>query len=553
MPIHPGAGRRAPASVLVDVPALLAAYETDAPDPTDPGQRVAFGTSGHRGSSLRRSFNDAHITAISRAVIEYRQAQGVTGPLVLGADTHALSAPALRTALEVLVAGGVSVVVQDDLSPVPTPVVSHAILRRNGGRAGLRRSAPPAGGWSDGIVITPSHNPPDDGGFKYNPPHGGPADTDATSWIERRANELLGDVSGVPRMPYDRALGAASVQRADLHGDYVAELGEVLDMDAIRGSGLRLGVDPMGGAGLPTWQRIVERYGLDLTIINDELDPRFAFMPLDHDGVIRMDCSSPYAMAGLLAVAGRFDVAFGNDPDADRHGVVTPAGLLAPNAYLAVAIDYLYTHRPGWPEGAAIGKTLVSSALIDRVAARLGRRVHEVPVGFKWFVPGLVDGSLAFGGEESAGATCLRRDGELWSTDKDGIAIDLLAAEITAVTGDDPAQRLAGLEEALGRSYATRVDTPATPAAKAALKALGPDDVRADTLAGERIEAVMTTAPGNGAAIGGLKVVTANGWFAARPSGTEDVSKLYAESFVSNEHLALLVEEAAALITSVTG
>jgi len=553
MPIHPGAGRSAPASVLVDVPALLAAYETDAPDPTDPGQRVAFGTSGHRGSSLRRSFNDAHITAISRAVIEYRQAQGVTGPLVLGADTHALSAPALRTALEVLVAGGVSVVVQDDLSPVPTPVVSHAILRRNGGRAGLRRSAPPAGGWSDGIVITPSHNPPDDGGFKYNPPHGGPADTDATSWIERRANELLGDVSGVPRMPYDRALGAASVQRADLHGDYVAELGEVLDMDAIRGSGLRLGVDPMGGAGLPTWQRIVERYGLDLTIINDELDPRFAFMPLDHDGVIRMDCSSPYAMAGLLAVAGRFDVAFGNDPDADRHGVVTPAGLLAPNAYLAVAIDYLYTHRPGWPEGAAIGKTLVSSALIDRVAARLGRRVHEVPVGFKWFVPGLVDGSLAFGGEESAGATCLRRDGELWSTDKDGIAIDLLAAEITAVTGDDPAQRLAGLEEALGRSYATRVDTPATPAAKAALKALGPDDVRADTLAGERIEAVMTTAPGNGAAIGGLKVVTANGWFAARPSGTEDVSKLYAESFVSNEHLALLVEEAAALITSVTG
>jgi len=551
MPIHPGAGRRAPASVLVDVSALLAAYD-DGPDPSDPAQRVAFGTSGHRGSSLRRSFNDAHVAAISRAVIEYRAAQGVHGPLVLGADTHALSAPALRTALEVLVAGDVTVVVADDLSPVPTPVVSHAILRRNGGRAGLRRSAPPATGWSDGIVITPSHNPPDDGGFKYNPPHGGPADTDATSWIERRANELLVDVSRIPRTPFDRALAAVHVQRADLHGDYVAELGEVLDMDAIRGAGLRLGVDPMGGAGLPTWQRIVERYGLDLTITNDELDPRFAFMPLDHDGVIRMDCSSPYAMAGLLELAGRFDVAFGNDPDADRHGVVTPAGLLPPNAYLAVAIDYLYTHRPGWREDAAIGKTLVSSGLIDRVAARLGRRVHEVPVGFKWFVPGLLDGSLAFGGEESAGATCLRRDGELWSTDKDGIAIDLLAAEITAVTLADPAQRYAGLEEALGRSYATRVDTPATPAAKAALKALGPADVRADTLAGERIEAVMTTAPGNGAAIGGLKVVTANGWFAARPSGTEDVSKLYAESFVSSDHLARLVEEAAALIASVT-
>ncbi len=551
MPIHPGAGRRAPASVLVDVSALLAAYD-DGPDPSDPAQRVAFGTSGHRGSSLRRSFNDAHVAAISRAVIEYRAAQGVHGPLVLGADTHALSAPALRTALEVLVAGDVTVVVEDDLSPVPTPVVSHAILRRNGGRAGLRRSAPPATGWSDGIVITPSHNPPDDGGFKYNPPHGGPADTDATSWIERRANELLVDVSRIPRTPFDRALAAVHVQRADLHGDYVAELGEVLDMDAIRGAGLRLGVDPMGGAGLPTWQRIVERYGLDLTITNDELDPRFAFMPLDHDGVIRMDCSSPYAMAGLLELAGRFDVAFGNDPDADRHGVVTPAGLLPPNAYLTVAIDYLYTHRPGWREDAAIGKTLVSSGLIDRVAARLGRRVHEVPVGFKWFVPGLLDGSLAFGGEESAGATCLRRDGELWSTDKDGIAIDLLAAEITAVTLADPAQRYAGLEEALGRSYATRVDTPATPAAKAALKALGPADVRADTLAGERIEAVMTTAPGNGAAIGGLKVVTANGWFAARPSGTEDVSKLYAESFVSSDHLARLVEEAAALIASVT-
>ncbi len=553
MPTHPAAGRRAPPEALVDVAALLAAYETERPDPTDPAQRVAFGTSGHRGSSLRRSFNDAHIAAISRAVIEYRSTEGVTGPLVLGADTHALSTPAFRTALEVLVAGGVTVVVQDDLSPVPTPVVSHAILHRNGGRAGLQGRRPPPGGWSDGIVITPSHNPPDDGGFKYNPPHGGPADTDATSWIERRANALLADPSAIARLPFDRAVVASEVVRADLHGDYVAELHEVLDLDAIRGAGLRLGVDPMGGAGLPTWQRIVERYGLDLTITNDGLDPRFAFMPLDHDGVIRMDCSSPHAMAGLLELAERFDVAFGNDPDADRHGVVTPAGLLPPNHYLSVAIDYLYTHRPGWPAEAAIGKTLVSSAMIDRVAARLGRHVHEVPVGFKWFVPGLLDASLAFGGEESAGATCLRRDGELWSTDKDGIMIDLLAAEITAVTGEDPAQRYAGLEADLGRSYATRVDAPATPAAKAVLKALGPDDVRAETLAGEPIEAIMTTAPGNGAPIGGLKVVTANGWFAARPSGTEDVSKLYAESFVSREHLDQLLEEAGALIASVTG
>jgi len=553
MATHPGAGQRAPEQALVDVSALVAAYYTDRPDPSDPRQRVAFGTSGHRGSSLLASFNDAHIVAITRAVIEYRRHQGVTGPLVLGADTHALSTPAFRTALEVLIAAEVPVVVQDDLGPVATPIVSHAILTRNGGRAGVRGAEPPRAGWCDGIVITPSHNPPGDGGFKYNPPHGGPADTDATAWIERRANTLLETgVAEVARTPFRRALVASNLLRADLQAAYVAELGSVIDLDSVRAAGLRLGVDPMGGAGLPTWQRIVERYGLDLTITNDSRDPRFGFMPLDHDGAVRMDCSSPYAMAGLLALSGRFDVAFGNDPDADRHGIVTPAGLLPPNHYLAVAIDYLYQHRPDWPAAAAIGKTLVSSAMIDRVAARLGRRVVEVPVGFKWFVPGLLDASLAFGGEESAGASFLRRDGALWSTDKDGIILNLLAAEITAVTGADPSRRYQALEADLGRSYATRIDTAASPAAKAALKGLGPSDVRAQTLAGEPIEAIMTSAPGNGAAIGGLKVVTANGWFAARPSGTEDVSKVYAESFVSAEHLERLLAEATDLVTSVT-
>jgi phosphoglucomutase len=553
MAIHPHAGRPAPESALIDVSALVAAYYTDAPDLGEPAQRVAFGTSGHRGSSLRGSFCDAHIAAITQAVVEYRERQDVRGPLVLGADTHALSTPAFRTALEVLVASGVTVVVQDDVGPVATPVVSHAILSRNGGRAGLRSQTPPAGGWTDGIVITPSHNPPDDGGFKYNPPNGGPADTDATGWIEGRANELLeGGVHAVPRLSYRHALTSPLVQRADLQQAYVDDLGSALDLEAVRAAGLRLGVDPMGGAALPLWQRLAERYGLDLTITNTSLDPRFAFMPLDHDGAIRMDCSSPYAMAGLVELAERFDVAFGNDPDGDRHGIVTPAGLLPPNHYLAVAVDYLFGHRPDWPGDAAVGKTLVSSAMIDRVAARRGRRVFEVPVGFKWFVDGLVGGTLAFGGEESAGATCLRRDGELWTTDKDGVLLALLAAEITAVTGEDPARRYQALERELGRSYATRVDAPASPAAKAALKQLGPEDVRADTLAGDPIEAVMTTAPANDAAIGGLKVVTANGWFAARPSGTEDVSKVYAESWVSEAHLARLVEEATALVATVT-
>ncbi len=554
MAIHPQAGRPAPDNALVDVSALVAAYYTDTPDASDASQRVAFGTSGHRGSSLRGSFLDAHVAAISRAVIEYRQQQGVAGPLVLGADTHALSTPAFRTALEVLVAGGVTVVVQDDLGPLPTPVVSHAILQRNGGRAGLRAGRAPGGALADGIVITPSHNPPDDGGFKYNPPHGGPADTDATGWIERRANALLErGAQDVARLPYRRALASDLVQRVDLQQAYVDDLGNAIDIDALRSAGLRLGVDPMGGAALPTWERVIERYGLDLTVTNTSLDPRFAFMPLDHDGVIRMDCSSPYAMAGLLGLAERFDVAFGNDPDADRHGIVTPAGLLPPNHYLAVAIDYLFGHRPDWPETAAVGKTLVSSAMIDRVAARARRKVFEVPVGFKWFVDGLVSASLAFGGEESAGATFLRRDGGLWTTDKDGIVLNLLAAEITAVTGEDPGRRYRALEAVLGRSFVTRVDAPAGPAARAALKALGPDDVRVDSLAGDPIEAVLTTAPGNGAAIGGLKVITANGWFAARPSGTEDISKVYAESSVSEAHLERLVAEATALVAAVTG
>ena len=553
MPIHPQAGRPAPDTALVDVSALVAAYYTDTPDVSDPSQRVAFGTSGHRGSSLRGSFHDAHIVAISQAVLEYRERQGVRGPLLLGADTHALSTPAFRTALEVLVAGGVDVVVQDDLGPVATPVISHAILTRNGGRAGLLGGRAPSAGWADGIVITPSHNPPDDGGFKYNPPHGGPADTDATGWIEQRANALLeSGLGGVRRLPYRQALASPSLQRVDLNQAYVDDLASAIDLDAVRAAGLRLGADPMGGAALPLWQRVAERYALDLTITNTSLDPRFAFMPLDHDGAIRMDCSSPYAMAGLLALADGFDVAFGNDPDGDRHGVVTPAGLLPPNHFLAVAIDYLFGHRPQWPADAAAGKTLVSSAMIDRVAARAGRRVFEVPVGFKWFVDGLVSGSLAFGGEESAGASFLRRDGGLWTTDKDGVLLDLLAAEITAVTGEDPGRRYQALEADLGRSYATRVDAPASPAAKAALKTLGPADVQADSLAGDAIEAVMTTAPGNGAAIGGLKVVTANGWFAARPSGTEDVSKVYAESWVSEAHLALLIEEATALVAAVT-
>jgi phosphoglucomutase len=551
---HPRAGQPAGADDLVDLEALLARYHDSRPDPTDPDQRVAFGTSGHRGTSLARSFTDAHIAAISQAVAEGRRERGVRGPLVLGADTHALSLPAFRTALEVLAANGVHVIVPDDLGPVATPVVSHAILTRNGGRSGLARGVAPDGGWADGIVITPSHNPPRDGGFKYNPPHGGPADTDVTKAIERRANALLeAGLRDVLRIPFDRALAAPTTERRDLHGPYVDDLADVLDLVAVREAGVRIGVDPLGGATLRTLQLAAERYGLDLTITNDRADPTFSFMTLDHDGAIRMDCSSPHAMASLIGLKDRFDVAVGSDPDGDRHGIVTrTSGLLPPNHYLAVAIDYLFARRTAWPKDAAVGKTLVSSSMIDRVAARLGRRVHEVPVGFKWFVDGLLAGDIAFGGEESAGASFLRRDGGVWTTDKDGILLALLAAEIVAVTGEDPGERYLALEREFGSPSYRRVDARANAEARARLAKLGADDVTATMLAGDAIEAVLTTAPGNGAPIGGLKVVTAGGWFAARPSGTEDVSKLYAESWQGPEHLDRLLEEAQALIAAAT-
>jgi phosphoglucomutase len=551
---HARAGRPATPEDLVDVADLLARYDAIEPDPGDPAQRVAFGTSGHRGTSLNGSFTDAHIAAISQAVAEHRREQGVTGPLVLAADTHALSGPAFRTALEVLAANGVHVLVPDDLGPVATPVVSHAILTHNGGRAGLSGGAAPTSGWADGIVITPSHNPPRDGGFKYNPPHGGPADSDATKAIERRANALLeGRLREVRRVPFERALAAETTVRRDFHTPYARDLADVVDLDAVRGAGLRLGADPMGGATLRTLQVAAEVHGLDLTITNERVDPTFAFMTLDHDGAIRMDCSSPFAMTRLIALKDDFDLAFGSDPDGDRHGIVTrSSGLLSPNSFLAVAIDHLFRHRGDWPQGAAVGKTLVSSSMIDRVAARLGRRVHEVPVGFKWFVEGLLGGTVGFGGEESAGASFLRRDGSVWTTDKDGIVMGLLAAEILAAGGADPGERYRSLEAEFGSPRYRRVDAPASAAARARLASLGPDDVRATTLAGDEIVAVLTRAPGNGAAIGGLKVVTERGWFAARPSGTEDVSKVYAESWGGDAHLARLLEEAQALVAHVT-
>ncbi|HMA46285.1 MAG TPA: phosphoglucomutase (alpha-D-glucose-1,6-bisphosphate-dependent) [Frankiaceae bacterium] len=542
MPVSPLAGRPAPPSLLVDVEALLAAYYDDRPDPAEPAQRVAFGTSGHRGSSLSRSFNEDHILAIAQAICEYRSGQGYTGPLYLGTDTHALSGPARRSALEVFAAHGVDVVLAHDDGATPTPVISHAILGHNRGRGG---------GLADGVVVTPSHNPPQDGGFKYNPPSGGPADAAATGWIQDRANALLAaGLSGVARVPYERAIAAPTVHRHDYVGAYVGDLGAVVDLDAIRAAGLRLGADPLGGSALAYWHAIGERHGLDLTVVNDQVDPTFRFMPCDWDGKIRMDCSSPYAMANLIGLKGRFDVAFGNDTDADRHGIVTrSAGLLNPNHYLSVAISYLYGgHRPGWPAGAAVGKTLVSSSMIDRVAAGLGRRLVEVPVGFKWFVDGLLDGSFGFGGEESAGASFLRRDGGAWTTDKDGPILCLLAAELTARTGKDPGELYRELTARYGDPAYERVDAPATPAQKAVLGKLSPEQVPATELAGEPITATLTTAPGNGAAIGGLKVVTANAWFAARPSGTEDVYKVYAESFHGPEHLARVLAEAQSLV-----
>jgi phosphoglucomutase len=541
--MDPRAGQPAQPSDLIDVDALLAAYHDIHPDPSDPAQRVVFGTSGHRGSSLDGAFNRDHILAITQAICEYRAAQGTDGPLFMGADPHALSAPATATALEVLAANDVTVMLDSDDGYTPTPAVSHAILKANRNRTDRL---------ADGIVVTPSHNPPRDGGFKYNPPHGGPADTDATSWIAKRANALLeSGLDGVRRMPYVQARHADTTGYYDFLGSYVGDLETVVDIEAIASSGLRIGADPLGGASVAYWGEIAERLGLDLTVVNTTVDQRWAFMTLDWDGKIRMDCSSPYAMASLVARRDEYDIATGNDADADRHGIVTPdAGLMNPNHFLAVAIDYLLRHRPGWGADVAIGKTLVSSSMIDRVVAGLGRRLLEVPVGFKWFVPGLLDGSVGFGGEESAGGSFLRRRGAVWSTDKDGIICDLLASEIRAVTGKSPSERYAELVARYGDPAYARVDAPATREQKARLAALSPDDVRADTLAGEPITGRLVTAPGNDAPIGGLKVVTQNAWFAARPSGTEDVYKIYAESFRGPEHLAQVQMQAREVVSA---
>ena len=544
--ISPLAGKPAPESILVDVDRLLAAYADVHPDPSVPAQRVAFGTSGHRGSSLDGSFNDDHVAAIAQAICDYRKAKGIDGPLFLGIDTHALSTPACDTALEVLAANGVVVMLAEGDEFTPTPAVSHAILVHNRGRTDRL---------ADGIVVTPSHNPPDSGGFKYNPPDGGPAGTDITGPIEKAANEFLErKLAGVKRLQHAQALDADTTRRHDYLGSYVADLGHVIDLDAIRASGVRLGVDPLGGAGVHYWPRIAERYGIDLTVISGVVDPTFRFMTVDWDGKIRMDPSSRYAMQRLLDQKDRFDLAVACDTDHDRHGIVTPgAGLLSPNAYLSVAIDYLYRHRPDWSRAAAVGKTVVSSRLIDLVAKRLGRRLYEVPVGFKWFAPGLFDGSLGFGGEESAGASFLRRDGSVWTTDKDGLVPALLAAEMTAKTGRDPGELYDALTAELGRPVADRVDAKATPAQKRQLAALKPDALRATELAGEPIEQVIGTAPGNDAPIGGIKVGAKSGWFAARPSGTEDIYKIYAESFLGDAHLKRLLAEAQSVVDRAIG
>jgi phosphoglucomutase len=542
MNLSPLAGKPAPASMLVNVPRLVTAYYAEHPDLAVAAERVAFGTSGHRGSAFERSFNEAHILAITQAICLYRQSHGIEGPLFMGMDTHALSEPALVSALEVLTANGVEVMIDRDRGYTPTPVISHAILRYNRGR----RS-----GMADGIVITPSHNPPEDGGFKYNPPTGGPADTEVTGWIERTANALLAEeLRAVRRMPYERARRAANTHLHDYITPYVDDLASVVDLQAIRGAGVRIGVDPLGGAGVHYWEPIVERYGIALTVVNDAVDPTFRFMTVDWDGKIRTDCSSPYAMAPLMAMRDRFDVAFANDADHDRHGIVTPtAGLMNPNHYLAVAISYLFTHRRAWPTEAAAGKTVVSSSIIDRVTAGLGRRLIEVPVGFKWFVGGLLEGSIGFGGEESAGAAFQRIDGTTWTTDKDGIILGLLAAEITAKLGLDPGARYVEITRQHGAPVYERIDAPATAGQKRLLAQLSPDQVDAKELAGGAIRAILTTAPGNGKSIGGLKLVADDGWFAVRPSGTEEVYKLYAESFRGRPHLERIQVEAQALVT----
>jgi phosphoglucomutase len=544
--VSPLAGKPAPPELLVDVAALERAYYDVVPDSSDPLQLVSFGTSGHRGTALNGTFNEAHVLAIAQAICDYRREQGIDGPLMMGRDSHALSAPAERSALEVLAANGVDTRIQQDGGLTPTPAISRAILVYNRARST---------GLADGIVVTPSHNPPSDGGFKYNPPNGGPADTDVTTWIQDRANGYLRDKNrAIRRVPLGTPRASATIREEDFLGPYVDDLANVVDLDAVRSAGVRIGVDPLGGAAVAYWARIAARYGVDITVTNPRVDPTFSFMTLDHDGKIRMDCSSPYAMASLVTLKDRFDVAWGNDADSDRHGIVTPsAGLMNPNHYLAVAIRYLLEHRPEWRASAAIGKTLVSSSLIDRVVAGLGRRLVEVPVGFKWFVDGLLDGSVCFGGEESAGASFLRRDGSVWTTDKDGLILGLLAAEITARTGRDPGEHYREIAERYGTPVYTRIDAPASPADKAALKKLSPDAVTASELGGEPIRAKLTRAPGNDAEIGGLKVVAENGWFAARPSGTENIYKLYAESFKSAEHLAAIVDEAQTIVDSALG
>ena len=543
MAIHKLAGKPAPHDLLVNIPQLMTAYYTHTPDVENPAQRVSFGTSGHRGSSVKNSFTERHILAISQAICEYRTAQGTTGPLFLGMDTHALSEAAQATAVEVFAANGVTVMLQAGHGYTPTPVISHAILTANRGETV---------GLADGVVITPSHNPPDDGGFKYNPPSGGPAGTGATQTIQDRANEILArDLQGVKRLPFARALRVETTHEIDFITPYISDLNNVVNMDAVKEAGLKIGVDPLGGAGIAYWQPIAEMYGLDLQVTNPYVDPTFSFMTVDKDGKIRMDCSSPYAMAGLIKLKDQYDIAFGNDPDYDRHGIVTGSiGLLNPNHYLAVAINYLFQNRPAWRVDAAVGKTLVSSSMIDRVAANIGRRLAEVPVGFKWFVDGLLDGSYGFGGEESAGASFLRHDGTVWTTDKDGIILDLLAAEITAVSGRDPGELYRDLETQFGSPVYQRSDAPASRAQKEVLKNLSPDQVTARELAGEPIIAKLTNAPGNNAPIGGLKVVTQNGWFAARPSGTEEIYKIYAESFNGQDHLSQIQEEAQAIVSA---